>query len=221
MHNEIGDSDQLLMPFLPENTVGLHYTGFPFIEDAFHLQRQSSREDAFSDYLRAMVARGDRKRSVFLSQSWQPGGHPSSSSPRRQWQPRPRQQQQSGRTTDVVGRTLTEAKERPAHPAVPFIFSSKGWHPGGRKRNFFFSRGWGPGGRPLTQRADYFKKPPAATGDDVSDNEAPGLTQGRIAQAGSHSSSSSPTVKATGARHVHRPCRANCWRIPHLFGPYW
>lgn len=239
MHNEIGDSDQLLMPFLPENTVGLHYTGFPFIEDALHLQRQSSREDAFSDYLRALVASRDRKRSVFLSQSWQPGGHPGPSVPRRQRQT-PQQQQQPRRVSqepasaspELTGLTDRKSSERERavhhrhHPAVPFIFSSKGWHPGGRKRNFFFSRGWGPGGRPLTLRADYFKKkPPAAHGgggEDVSDNEASSLGLAQGVMGGGHGNSdSSPTVKATGTRHGHGPCRANCWRIPHLFGPYW
>ncbi|KAL3214713.1 hypothetical protein MRX96_034694 [Rhipicephalus microplus] len=241
MHNDIGDSDQLLMPFLPENTVGLHYTGFPFIEDALHLQRQSSREDAFSDYLRALIASRDRKRSVFLSQSWQPGGHPGSPVLRRQHQ-MPRQQPRrvsqepapasSGHTSSSGPTDRKSSKHsRPAnyhhHPAVPFIFSSKGWHPGGRKRNFFFSRGWGPGGRPLTLRAEYFKKKPPSThagGEDVSENEASstGLGQGRAAIGGGHGNSdSSPTVKVTSTRHGHRPCRANCWRIPHLFGPYW
>lgn len=242
MHNDIGDSDQLLMPFLPENTVGLHYTGFPFIEDALHLQRQSSREDAFSDYLRALVANRDRKRSVFLSQSWQPGGHPGSSLLRRQHQT-PRQQPRrvseepssaslehtsNSGPTDRKGSEKDRSVHHRYHPAVPFIFSSKGWNPGGRKRNFFFSRGWGPGGRPLTMRAEYFKKKPHAAhagGEDVNDNEASstGLTQGRAVMGGGHgnSDSSSSTVKVTSTRHGHRPCRANCWRIPHLFGPYW
>ncbi|XP_075549058.1 uncharacterized protein LOC142582858 [Dermacentor variabilis] len=245
MHNDIGDSDQLLMPFLPENTVGLHYTGFPFIEDALHLQRQSSREDAFSDYLRALIASRDRKRSVFLSQSWQPGGHPGPSVPRRLHQtPPPQQQQQqqprrvsqvhASTSPELMGLTDSKSSERELpvhhrhHPAVPFIFSSKGWHPGGRKRNFFFSRGWGPSGRPLTLRADYFKKkPPAAHtggGEDASGNEASslGLSEDRGVMGGGHGNSdSSPTVKATATRHGHRPCRTNCWRIPHLFGPYW
>lgn len=241
MHNDIGDSDQLLMPFLPENTVGLHYTGFPFIEDALHLQRQSSREDAFSDYLRALVASRERKRSVFLSQSWQPGGHPASPVLRRQHQtprqqPRRVSQEPAPSSPEVAsgsGPTDRKSNERVRpvnyrhHPPVPFIFSSKGWHPGGRKRNFFFSRGWGPGGRPLTLRAEYFKKKPPAShagGEDVSDNEASstGLAQGRAAMGGGHGNSdSSATVKVTSTRHGHRPCRANCWRIPHLFGPYW
>ncbi|KAH7952018.1 hypothetical protein HPB52_016870 [Rhipicephalus sanguineus] len=232
MHNDIGDSDQLLMPFLPENTVGLHYTGFPFIEDALHLQRQSSREDAFSDYLRALVASRERKRSVFLSQSWQPGGHPASPVLRRQHQtprqqPRRVSQEPAPSSPEVAsgsGPTDRKSNERVRpvnyrhHPPVPFIFSSKGWHPGGRKRNFFFSRGWGPGGRPLTLRAEYFKKKPPASHAGW----RRWLAQGRAAMGGGHGNSdSSATVKVTSTRHGHRPCRANCWRIPHLFGPYW
>lgn len=214
MHNDIGDNNLLLMPFLPENTLGMHYTGFPFIEDALHLQRQSSREDAFSDYLRALVSSHDRKRSVFLSQSWQPGGGQSPPQARRHRQPEARTQQQQGAKATSSN---NNAKIAPPtvrlnryQQAVPFLFSSKGWHPGGRKRNFFFSGGWGPAERPLTLRADYFKKKPSTSGsEDSSDNGY------------NPTSSSSPTVTVTDVRQQRRPCRGNCWHIPHLFGPYW
>lgn len=220
MHNDIGDNNLLLMPFLPENTLGLHYTGFPFIEDALHLQRQSSREDAFSDYLRALVSSHNRKRSVFLSQSWQPGGGQSPPQARRHRQPETRTQQQQqgakatssassdrGRNAKIAPPTVSLNRHQ---PPMPFLFSSKGWHPGGRKRNFFFSGGWGPGGRPLTLRADYFKKKPTTSGsEDSSDNSY------------NPTSSSSPTVTVTDVRQQRRPCRGSCWHIPHLFGPYW
>lgn len=227
MHNDIGDNNLLLMPFLPENTLGLHYTGFPFIEDALHLQGQSSREDAFSDFLRALVKSQNGKRSVFLSQSWQPGGGQSPPQARRHRQPEVRTQQQQGAkapdTRDNRERTAKTALPtvhlNRHQPAMPFLFSSKSWHPGGRKRNLFFSRGWGPGGRPLTLRAEYFKKKPsAAGGEDSSDNEA---AAERHAQGYNPDSSSSPTVTVTDVRQQRRPCRGICWHIPHLFGPYW
>lgn len=230
MHNDIGDNNLLLMPFLPENTLGLHYTGFPFIEDALRLQRQSSHEDAFSDYLRALVSSHDRKRSVFLSQSWQPGGGQSPPQARRHRQPEARTQQQQGakapssdtsnnreRTAKIASPTVRLNRHQ---PAMPFLFSSKGWHPGGRKRNFFLSRGWGPGGRPLMLRAEYFKKKPSTAGgeEDSSDSEA---AAERHAQGYNLASSSSPTVTVTDVRQQRRPCRGSCWHIPHLFGPYW
>lgn len=234
--NEIGDSDRLLMPFLPENTVGLHYGSFPFVEDVLQLQRQSSREDAFSDYLRDHMpgSRHVGKRGVFVSQSWLPGGHPEPST-KHQTAPLRRP---GGRTAAKHGNKTPGRREQ---PTVPLLFSSKWWHPGGRKRNIFFSRGWGPGGRPLSQRDGEAKKPAlppnvedVATSEDIAQGSLPSQEQvgkqfprteagGAASAAAQVAPAMSPGGSASGSssRRQYRTCQQNCWGIPHLFGPYW
>ncbi|CAN7982540.1 unnamed protein product [Ixodes hexagonus] len=238
--NEIGDSERLLVPFLPENTVGLHYGSFPFLEDVVQLQRQNSREDAFSDFIRdKWGVRGSNKRSVFVSQSWLPGGHPEPQ----------RNQQASLRRPSTVKNASPKAMGNQERPAVPFIFSSKGWHAGGRKRNIFFSRGWGPGGRPLALREDDINNKKSAAPHSV---EAVHASESMVADGGHLAWQQqkqqpmphvqfprrsiggedgtaaqvvpSQSVDASGTGNSERrprQCQKKFWAIPHLFGPYW
>ncbi|XP_040061311.2 uncharacterized protein LOC120836461 [Ixodes scapularis] len=239
--NEIGDSERLLVPFLPENTVGLHYGGgMQFLEDVLQLQRQSSREDAFSDFIRDnWGVRGKEKRGVFVSRSWLPGGHPEPQ----------RSQKASLRRPSAAKHVGAKALDIQERPALPLIFSSKGWHAGGRKRNIFFSRGWGPGGRPLGLREDDGNNKKSTL-----PHRAEGvLASESMVDQGKHSSrqlqkqqpmqhvqfprrsiggedrtvtqeAASHAVDASGAvnsEHRPRQCQKNLWAIPHLFGPYW
>ncbi|XP_064469090.1 uncharacterized protein LOC135383635 [Ornithodoros turicata] len=206
--NEIGSSDRLLVPYTNENAVGLHYATLPFLEGILTLQ--GSREDALTDFLQERLGSRDSKRSVFVSQSWLPGGHPE---PRRK---------NSHRRPQGKGR---KSFNHQGPPSLPFIFSSKGWHPGGRKRrstddppwpkrDIFFSRGWGAAGDPLHYPQ---KKPAPLEGAEGTPETIERVLEPPVGQA--RASALVSDVAPDTARSHKRP--RNHWGIPHLFGPYW
>lgn len=209
--NEIGSSNRLLVPYTSDNAVGLHYAPVPFLEDVLALQ--GSREDALTDFLQEHARARDSKRSVFSSESWQPGGHHEP--PGKNFF---RKSQSNG---------FTNFKWYGA-PQTSFIFSSQGWHPGGRKRrssgdilwskrNIFFSRGWGAAGDPLRYPKEMQKKPAPHRGADGTQKAAELVLEPTVGQA--KASALMSNVGSDTARSQLRP--RHHWGIPHLFGSYW